>query len=250
MNAECWCGAALNSIAQSIPGGPVISGCDFVCTGNASEFCGGANRLSLYQFDDRIDIIKNGRFEEEEGWEVTSNPDLSHQGQLYGYGYAMTEYAHSGERAGLIEDTSSGEATNRSVCLSQVVDHTRIGPHDFSAAIGRIPSTTRFSGTKIQYAIYVDNIFLNGGTVCLPGNTKNSCPIKAINEQRTYDLVRFSVFVPEALLGLHRLSICATYDFRELGTPLSPNGDDADKESGGSSVDIFVVDDVSVLVKD
>ncbi|PSN73770.1 WSC-domain-containing protein, partial [Corynespora cassiicola Philippines] len=51
---ECWCGAALNSIAQSIPGGPVISGCDFVCTGNASEFCGGANRLSLYQFDDRI----------------------------------------------------------------------------------------------------------------------------------------------------------------------------------------------------
>ncbi|KAI9774328.1 MAG: hypothetical protein M1840_004222 [Geoglossum simile] len=41
---ECYCGNAI--MAGSVP---AVDGCTMTCAGNASEFCGGASRLSVYQ---------------------------------------------------------------------------------------------------------------------------------------------------------------------------------------------------------
>jgi hypothetical protein len=43
-SSECYCG---NKIQNG--GAPVSSGCNMVCTGNHTEFCGGANRINIYQ---------------------------------------------------------------------------------------------------------------------------------------------------------------------------------------------------------
>jgi hypothetical protein len=45
--SECFCGNSLPDGAQAIPGSPVDSGCDFVCVGDNSEWCGGNDRLTV-----------------------------------------------------------------------------------------------------------------------------------------------------------------------------------------------------------
>lgn len=45
---ECWCGDSIASGATVAPEG--ISGCDMLCSGNFSEFCGGSDRLDVYTY--------------------------------------------------------------------------------------------------------------------------------------------------------------------------------------------------------
>ena len=42
---ECWCGNAIQN-----GGVPALSGCNRPCKGDGTEYCGGSNRLNLYQF--------------------------------------------------------------------------------------------------------------------------------------------------------------------------------------------------------
>ncbi|OBR15647.1 WSC domain-containing protein [Colletotrichum higginsianum IMI 349063] len=44
-SGECYCG---NSFANG--GAPAVDGCNMLCNGNASEYCGGPNRLNVYDF--------------------------------------------------------------------------------------------------------------------------------------------------------------------------------------------------------
>jgi len=37
-----------NTIANG--GAPATSGCDMLCNGNSSEYCGGGNRLNVYNY--------------------------------------------------------------------------------------------------------------------------------------------------------------------------------------------------------
>ncbi|KAG7293052.1 hypothetical protein NEMBOFW57_003098 [Staphylotrichum longicolle] len=44
-SGECYCG---NTIANG--GAPATSGCDMLCNGNSTEYCGGGNRLNVYNY--------------------------------------------------------------------------------------------------------------------------------------------------------------------------------------------------------
>ena len=46
---ECWCGSQIhqNSTAFDETAGPV---CDFPCSGDAAQVCGGSDKLSIYQW--------------------------------------------------------------------------------------------------------------------------------------------------------------------------------------------------------
>ncbi|KEY70677.1 hypothetical protein S7711_02276 [Stachybotrys chartarum IBT 7711] len=44
--AECFCG---NTVANG--GMPATSGCNMLCAGNSTEYCGGPNRLNVYEFE-------------------------------------------------------------------------------------------------------------------------------------------------------------------------------------------------------
>src|SRR6266516_1182264 len=44
---ECYCG---NTVASGGPASDGLTGCNMPCNGNSSEFCGGPNRLDMYNF--------------------------------------------------------------------------------------------------------------------------------------------------------------------------------------------------------
>ncbi|WYZ34618.1 hypothetical protein EsH8_I_000894 [Colletotrichum jinshuiense] len=44
-SGECYCG---NTISNG--GAPAVDGCNMLCNGNSSEYCGGGNRLNVYDF--------------------------------------------------------------------------------------------------------------------------------------------------------------------------------------------------------
>ncbi|KAJ9667507.1 hypothetical protein H2201_002376 [Coniosporium apollinis] len=49
---ECFCGNTINGGSVLSPGAtPAITGCDNICGGNSSEYCGGGGRLNMYQLN-------------------------------------------------------------------------------------------------------------------------------------------------------------------------------------------------------
>lgn len=45
---ECYCGNTINAGSALVPGDRTTNGCNMICNGNQSEYCGGANRLEMY----------------------------------------------------------------------------------------------------------------------------------------------------------------------------------------------------------
>ncbi|MCJ1476788.1 hypothetical protein MMC13_005457 [Lambiella insularis] len=50
-SGECYCDNVISTGSVLAPGGsiPASSGCSMLCSGNALEYCGGSNRLNMYQ---------------------------------------------------------------------------------------------------------------------------------------------------------------------------------------------------------
>ncbi|KAL9113797.1 MAG: hypothetical protein Q9227_002243 [Pyrenula ochraceoflavens] len=48
---ECYCGNTINTGSALVPGDRTTNGCNMICNGNQSEYCGGANRLEMYQLN-------------------------------------------------------------------------------------------------------------------------------------------------------------------------------------------------------
>ncbi|KZF19452.1 WSC-domain-containing protein [Xylona heveae TC161] len=46
---ECYCGNTLNAGSAPVAGDAATSGCSMTCAGNNTEYCGGPNRLNMYQ---------------------------------------------------------------------------------------------------------------------------------------------------------------------------------------------------------
>ncbi|KUJ17770.1 WSC-domain protein [Mollisia scopiformis] len=52
---QCWCGDTFSNGGVPAPEG--LSGCDMLCSGNLSEYCGGPNRLGVYDLNNAIATI-------------------------------------------------------------------------------------------------------------------------------------------------------------------------------------------------
>ncbi|KAE8446194.1 hypothetical protein EG329_012419 [Mollisiaceae sp. DMI_Dod_QoI] len=52
---ECYCGNAFSDGGAPAPDGP--AGCNMLCSGNSSEYCGGINRLDVYNLNNTIATI-------------------------------------------------------------------------------------------------------------------------------------------------------------------------------------------------
>ena len=48
---ECYCGNTINAGSALVAGDRTVNGCNMICNGNQSEYCGGANRLEMYQLN-------------------------------------------------------------------------------------------------------------------------------------------------------------------------------------------------------
>ncbi len=49
-SGECYCGNTINAGSNLVGGTtPGVTGCSMICKGNATEYCGGGNRLNMYE---------------------------------------------------------------------------------------------------------------------------------------------------------------------------------------------------------
>ncbi|KAH7138161.1 WSC domain-containing protein [Dendryphion nanum] len=228
-SGECWCGNSIqNDQAKPVAGDAVTSGCSSVCTGDPSEICGGANRLSLYTFTDTMELIMNGGFEDGNSpWRITNNAAGSEPGLLTG-GIVGNEYAATGVFSWQIRDSFPNEAQNpRSLCATQTVTHRKPGPHTITAYIGRKPLTT--PPNALNYELEVDGTKIAMGEVCSPRNPGMPCRFAAVNGEKVYDMVQLVLNLGPGDLGQRSLSICASYTGEQ------------------SAADVLLLDNVSVL---
>lgn len=47
---ECYCDNSISNLSKPIVGSdPSATGCDYICQANTTEYCGGAERVSIYK---------------------------------------------------------------------------------------------------------------------------------------------------------------------------------------------------------
>lgn len=107
-SAECYCGNALHASSSPAP----LSECDMPCSGDASQFCGGPNRLTLYE---------NPAAGPEEPAPEPRQPAVAGNFVFYG---CRTEPA--GARALSARATAAADMTNE-VCAEFCADHEYFG---------------------------------------------------------------------------------------------------------------------------
>ncbi|PSN62989.1 WSC-domain-containing protein [Corynespora cassiicola Philippines] len=127
---ECFCGNSVQNNAIAFTGNPSNTGCDMVCRGNSSEYCGGRDRLNIYRRDEDqpgttptststpvptptteppVNLLNNGGFEESYGWSSGRNPVIYNISPLSAQNSWLTPYAYTGTHASAIgEFTSPG----------------------------------------------------------------------------------------------------------------------------------------------
>jgi hypothetical protein len=241
-STECYCGNSVQNNAKLVTGEPATTGCNNICKGNITEYCGGASRLNLYKLDNTSEYVKDGDFELGNGdWQVTSNPLNQNGGIIYWLGYQQTTSAYSGTKAWLFLDKIADTGT-RSLCISQSINHSEIGTYNFSVAIGRTLSGSDSTDT-IMYDILVDGSKVLSGNVCNPSDPSNPCTLNSISGTPTYNKVEFTADIDAASQGFHTLYICAT--FSDVGphdtflidkvSLLGPKKDDAEADATAES---------------
>lgn len=54
---ECYCGNTINAGSVNQPSSDILTnGCSMLCGGNVSEYCGGPDRLDMYQLDGSLPV--------------------------------------------------------------------------------------------------------------------------------------------------------------------------------------------------
>lgn len=53
-SGECYCGNSFSNGGGPAPDG--LTGCNMPCNGNSSEYCGGSNRLNVYDYNNAVQV--------------------------------------------------------------------------------------------------------------------------------------------------------------------------------------------------
>jgi WSC domain len=87
---ECWCDNTFTNGGTTAPQTPDgLSGCSKLCNGNLSEYCGGANRLDVYDFNNAIATITTSATQS--GTSATQTPAIKPTVGTYTYYGCQTE---------------------------------------------------------------------------------------------------------------------------------------------------------------
>ncbi|KAF6822223.1 WSC domain-containing protein-like protein 3 [Colletotrichum plurivorum] len=112
---ECWCGNSVN--AGSIPA--PLKECDMRCQGNQSEFCGGNNRLGLYQLSPLSGVSSSA---------VTSPTSTVLSSSTPSSSLASTIASTTSVVSSASSSTSASTSTSSSAVLSSPVSTTSLVP--------------------------------------------------------------------------------------------------------------------------
>ncbi|KAM3075160.1 hypothetical protein ACMFMF_005839 [Clarireedia jacksonii] len=137
---ECWCGNSLSNGGVLAPEG--TSGCSTLCTGNLSEYCGGTNRLDIYNYNNAT-ITSDPTTTSSTANTLTSStvpPSIQQTVGAYNYYGCRTEGV---DTRALSSKVSADNNMSLEVCEASCVGYT-------------------YFGTEYSRECYCGNLFSNG----------------------------------------------------------------------------------------
>ncbi|KAA8569468.1 hypothetical protein EYC84_001099 [Monilinia fructicola] len=182
---ECWCGNQLSNGGTLAP----ESDCATLCTGNSSEFCGGTNRLDIYDFNDTA--IVTAPFITTTAVAApssTSSPSIQLTVGIYTYFGCQTEATSARALASKASDTANMSLES---CEASCIGYTYFGTeygrecycgNSFSAGSISVPNSdcnfpcagnsSEFCGASGMLSVYQLNATLS--SIAPPANVSSS----------------------------------------------------------------------------
>ena len=122
---ECYCGNTINSGSVDQSSSDVsVNGCSMLCGGNSSEYCGGSNRLDMYQLNGTLPTPTSTS--SMPGTTSTSGPTVVPSAGAYGYIGCYTDNVSDRALTGLTNPVSGSTLTVES-CANACAGYTYFG---------------------------------------------------------------------------------------------------------------------------
>ncbi|KAL8699219.1 MAG: hypothetical protein Q9201_006129 [Fulgogasparrea decipioides] len=197
---ECYCGNTINTGSVAQTGTDVdVNGCNMLCGGNQTEYCGGPNRLDVYQLNSSLPVPPGTPTNPTQ---PTGGPTNVPSIGAYSYLGCYTEATNGRALSGKLNPVASATLTNE-LCAAACQGYTYFG--------------TEYSGE-----CYCGNTFGAGAVIAAGGTdpTANGCSMTCNGNATEYcgGANRLSVY------GLNSTSTGTTGTGSATATPTSPAG--------------------------
>lgn len=167
-SGECYCGNSLGTGAVIATGGadPAQNGCSMTCNGNATEYCGGANRLTMYKLNSTS--ITTGTASPTATPTAPAGPTIKNSVGTWSYYGCYTEGTNGRALSGL-QNPIAGATLTLEKCAAACIGYTYFG--------------TEYSGE-----CYCGNGFGAGSILATGGDdpTQNGCSMLCNGDQLEY----------------------------------------------------------------
>ncbi|KAL9602500.1 MAG: hypothetical protein Q9219_001794 [cf. Caloplaca sp. 3 TL-2023] len=167
-SGECYCGNTLGTGAVLAPGGadPTANGCSMKCNGNATQYCGGANRLTIYKLN--ATSTTTGTASSTATPTAPAGPAIKNTVGTWSYNGCYTE-GTNGRALGGLQNPVAGATLTLEKCASACAGYTYFG--------------TEYSGE-----CYCGNVFGAGAILATGGNdpAASGCSMLCNGDQLEY----------------------------------------------------------------
>ncbi|KAL8661300.1 MAG: hypothetical protein Q9202_005725 [Teloschistes flavicans] len=167
-SGECYCGNSLLNGAALAAGGddPTANGCSMTCNGNATEYCGGASRLSTYKLNSTA--TTTGTASGTATPTTPAGPSIKNVLGGWSYNGCYTEATQGRALSGL-QNPVGGATLTLEKCAAACAGYTYFG--------------TEYSGE-----CYCGNTFATGAVLATGGDdpTQNMCSMLCNGDQLEY----------------------------------------------------------------
>ncbi|OLN88507.1 WSC domain-containing protein-like protein 1 [Colletotrichum chlorophyti] len=143
-SGECWCG---NDMLNG--GAPAVDGCNMLCHGNQSEYCGGPNRLNVYDFQHKFKPLPTSTSTSTPPPTASTSSSQVDSTPSSNAGAATTSTSSPTQTNAVSSSSHSGTdtVTAASVTTSQV-DTSTSGPIDSSTLTNSLSSVATSTSTS------------------------------------------------------------------------------------------------------
>ena len=169
---ECYCGNSLGagSVNQASTD-PNTNGCSMICAGNATEYCGGPDRLDLYQINGSAPIPTqtSGTSAPTAGPSATGGPIVEQIAGNYVYLGCYEDNVNGIRALSALENPESGALNTPDVCATACVGF-------------------QYMGVEYSGECYCDDVIYGNNTVAPGGNdpTANGCDMTCSGNSSEY----------------------------------------------------------------
>ncbi|CAD6594301.1 MAG: hypothetical protein ASARMPREDX12_008599 [Alectoria sarmentosa] len=167
---ECYCGNTINAGSVDQPSSDVlVNGCSMLCGGNVSEYCGGPNRLDMYQLNGSLPVpTSTTSIPGTSPTPTPGGPSVVPSAGGYGYIGCYTDSTANRALTGLVNPVAGATLTVE-LCAAACVGFT-------------------YFGVEYSAECYCGNALLGGSTLATGGSdpTQNQCDMTCDGNTNEY----------------------------------------------------------------